>query len=83
MYHVNKDKSNSRLLQCNCVNIFFFNEVHGTRSLVFVYQELDLMKVQTTRSPNITVVRPGTGPYKSSDSTSTKHSGSKTIIGFV
>jgi hypothetical protein len=32
----------------------------------------------TTHPPNIAGVRPGTGPYKSSDSTSTKHSGSKT-----
>jgi hypothetical protein len=34
--HVNKDKSNSRLLQCNCVKNVFFSEVHGTRSLFFV-----------------------------------------------
>jgi hypothetical protein len=35
-------------------------------------------KVQITHSPNITGVRPGTGTYKSSDNTSTKHNGSKT-----
>jgi hypothetical protein len=35
-------------------------------------------KVQTTHPSNIMGVKPGTGPYKSSDSTSTKHSGSKT-----
>jgi hypothetical protein len=39
---------------------------------------LYLMDVQTTHPPNITGVKPGTGPYKSSDNTSTKHSWSKT-----
>ena len=32
----------------------------------------------TTHPPNITGVRPGTGPYKTSDNKSAKHSGSKT-----
>jgi hypothetical protein len=40
--------------------------------------ELDPIKVQTAHPPNIAGVKPGTGPYKSSDNTSTKYNGSKT-----
>ena len=41
-------------------------------------QELDPTKVETTHTPNIVGVKPGTGPYKSSDYTYTKYNGNKT-----
>jgi hypothetical protein len=39
---------------------------------------MDPTNVQTTHSPKITGVKPGTRPYKSSDNTSTKNNGNKT-----
>jgi hypothetical protein len=41
---------------------------------------MDPTKVQTAHPPNIAGVRPGTGPYKSSDNTSTKYNGFTPII---
>jgi hypothetical protein len=40
---------------------------------------MEPIKVQTTHPPNITGVKPGTGPNKSSDNTSTKYNGSNLV----